>query len=39
LHSLPAVMQSGVGSAAVVRAITGAGDTAQAVHALMKCMA
>jgi len=39
LHSLPAVMQSGVGSAAVVRAITGAEDTAQAVHALMKCMA
>ena len=39
LHSLPAVMQSGVGSAAVVRAITGAQDTAQAVHALMKCMA
>ena len=39
LHSLPAVMQSGVGSAAVVRAITGAEDSAQAVHALMKCMA
>jgi thiamine-phosphate pyrophosphorylase len=39
LHSLPDVMQSGVGSAAVVRAITGAEDTALAVHALMKCMA
>ena len=39
LHSLPAVMQSGVGSVAVVRAITGAEDPAQAVHALMQCMA
>ena len=39
LHSLPAVMQSGVGSAAVVRAITGAEDTAQAVRDLMRCMA
>ena len=39
LHSLPAVLQSGVGSAAVVRAITGADDPAQAVHAFMKCMA
>lgn len=38
LHSLPAVMQSGVGSAAVVRAITGAEDTAQAVSDLMRCM-
>jgi thiamine-phosphate pyrophosphorylase len=39
LHSLPAVMQSGVGSAAVVRAITGSEDSAQAVRALMNCMA
>ena len=38
LYSLPAVMQTGVGSAAVVRAITGAEDTAQAVRDLMRCM-
>ena len=38
VHSLPAVMQSGVASAAVVRAITGAEDTAQAVRDLMHCM-
>ena len=39
LHSLPAIMQTGVGSAAVVRAITGAEDPVQAVRTLMKCMA
>jgi thiamine-phosphate pyrophosphorylase len=36
--TLPAVMQTGVGSAAIVRAITGANDTHQAVRALMNCM-
>lgn len=38
LHSLPKVMKTGVGSAAVVRAITAAEDVAAAVAALTKCM-
>ena len=38
LQSMNVVMQSGVGSAAVVRAITGAEDSAQAVRDLMHCM-
>ena len=39
LPSLPAVMQTGVGSAAVVRAITGADDPGLAVKDLMRVMA
>jgi thiamine-phosphate pyrophosphorylase len=39
LASLPAVMQTGVGSAAVVRAITAADDVSVAVAALKKCIA
>ena len=39
LASLPAVMQTGVGSAAVVRAITAADDVNAAVAALKTCMA
>ena len=38
LQSMNVVMQSGVGSAAVVRAITGAEDSAQAVRDLLHCM-
>jgi thiamine-phosphate pyrophosphorylase len=38
LQSLTAVMQTGVGSAAVVRAITGADDPGLAVQALMRCI-
>ena len=38
LPSLPAVMQTGVGSAAVVRAITGAEDPGHAVKELMRCI-
>lgn len=38
LPSLPAVMQTGVGSAAVVRAITGADDPGFAVKELMRCI-
>lgn len=37
-HSLPAVMQSGVGSVAFVRAITAATDVAASVHQLRACM-
>ncbi len=39
LASLPAVMKTGVGSAAVVRAITGAQDVAAAVASLKTCIA
>jgi thiamine-phosphate pyrophosphorylase len=39
LHSLPAVMQSGVGSVAFVRAITAAEDVSQSVAQLRACMA
>lgn len=39
LSSLAAVMQTGVGSAAVVRAITGAKDPSPAVKELMRCIA
>ena len=39
LHSLPAVMHSGVGSAAFVRAITAAEDVAGSVAQLRACMA
>ena len=39
LQSLPEVMQTGVGSAAVVRAITGADDPNLAVKELMRCIA
>ena len=39
LQTLPAVMQTGVGSAAFVRAITGATDVAKAVADLKACMA
>jgi thiamine-phosphate pyrophosphorylase len=39
LHSLAEVMQTGVGSAAVVRAITGADDPKLAVQELMRCIA
>jgi thiamine-phosphate pyrophosphorylase len=39
LQSLAVVMQTGVGSAAVVRAITGADDPGLAVQALMPCIA
>lgn len=38
LQSLAAVMQTGVGSAAVVRAITGANDPGLAVKELMRCI-
>ena len=38
LTSLPSVMQTGVGSAAVVRAITGADDPSLAVNELMRCI-
>jgi len=38
LQSLVAVMQTGVGSAAVVRAITGADDPGLAVQELMRCI-
>jgi len=38
LQSLAAVMQTGVGSAAVVRAITGADDPGLAVQELMHCI-
>jgi thiamine-phosphate pyrophosphorylase len=39
LQSLEAVMHTGVGSAAVVRAITGADDPSFAVKELMRCIA
>lgn len=39
LERLPAVMQTGVGSAAFVRAITGADDVAHAVAQLQTCIA
>jgi thiamine-phosphate pyrophosphorylase len=39
MQSLTAVMQTGVGSAAVVRAITGAEDPDLAVKELMRCIA
>jgi thiamine-phosphate pyrophosphorylase len=39
LNSLPAVMQTGVGSAACVRAITGSDNVAQAVAQLRQSMA
>ncbi len=38
LHSLPAVMQSGVGSVAFVRAITAATDVPASVNQLKACM-
>ena len=38
LQTLPAVMQTGVSSAAFVRAITGANDVAKAVADLKACM-
>jgi len=38
LESLPAVMQTGVGSAAFVRAITAAEDVSRAVNQLRECM-
>ncbi|NDC61354.1 MAG: thiamine phosphate synthase [Betaproteobacteria bacterium] len=38
LHSLPAVMQCGVGSAAFVRAITASEDLATSVQQLQACM-
>jgi thiamine-phosphate pyrophosphorylase len=39
LERLPAVMKTGVGSVAFVRAITAADDVAQAVAQLQACMA
>jgi thiamine-phosphate pyrophosphorylase len=38
LNAMPAVLQTGVGSVAVVRAITGADDVAASVRQLMDCM-
>jgi thiamine-phosphate pyrophosphorylase len=38
LAAMPSVLQSGVGSVAVVRAITGAGDVAASVRQLQACM-
>ena len=38
LAAMPSVLQSGVGSVAVVRAITGAGDVAASVRQLLACM-
>jgi thiamine-phosphate pyrophosphorylase len=38
LAAMPSVLQSGVGSVAVVRAITGAEDVAASVRQLQACM-
>jgi thiamine-phosphate pyrophosphorylase len=38
LDSMPAVLQTGVGSVAVVRAITGAKDVVASVRQLQNCM-
>ena len=39
LATMPAVLQSGVGSVAVVRAITGAEDVADRIRKLQACKA
>jgi thiamine-phosphate pyrophosphorylase len=38
LNAMPAVLQTGVGSVAVVRAITGTDDVAFSVRQLQACM-